>query len=202
GGSSFISGYAGVNAVTASSSLTHSNNTIHYSSKYFIDGTMEAGVNVGHGKAKITLIEEPKKINLSLNKVRYIKDCINGSNINTFNHWIELQAIKNGVNVAKDKNVIGSASLVDLNYPYSRAVDGDITASKYAGSNQSNSCITVDLGQVYDLDEIAVWHYYADGRTYNNNITSVSNNNTDWITVINKTEPETPNGKRVSAYSN
>ena len=62
--------------------------------------------------------------------------------------------------------------------------------------------MTLDLGKNYDLDEIAIWHSWIDGRTFNNNITSISSDNSNWTTVINTTELETANGKRVNAYNN
>lgn len=397
GGSSFISGYAGVNAITSSTDRTHTNNTIHYSNKYFINGKMESGVNTGNGKAKITYIGEakPERKNTKLNNVRYIKDCINGSNKDQLNHWVELQAIKNGVNLAKasnkkqvkevsitnlitngsfengstgwvlenaaitnEKKISGNSSLnlkanvspsmskqtliihtpklnhkyyarlnflssstfttpdsrfewyfsddngtlkffqkdiptnnwiilssvselssasyldetwyirnftvnattdsfvddliiidlteafgagnepskewCDLNISYfegtkiiniyeyekensvinvsgndmvssdvnnmiDNIVDGDISNSGY-GTTNGNTCITVDLESTYNLDEIAVWHYWADNRTYNDNITYVSSDNSNWTEVIHTTEIETSNGKRVSVY--
>ena len=60
-------------------------------------------------------------------------------------------------------------------------VDGIISTSPFAGSTPN--CVTVDLGRTYDLDEVAVWHYYGDGRTYHNNITSVSSDNSNWVTI-------------------
>lgn len=40
---------------------------------------MEAGVNSGNGKAKITLTSTKERVNTKLNNVRYIRDCINGN---------------------------------------------------------------------------------------------------------------------------
>ena len=164
---------------------------------------MQAGVRSDNGEAKITYLGNSlAKVNNNLNNVRYIKDCVNGSTANAGNHWVELQAIKNGINVAKNKIVTanhwvapwGAGSLNTI-------TDGDITTSQYSdGGSDGLTCITVDLGQAYDLDEIAVWHYYGDPRTYNNNVTYVSVNNSTWTTVISTNAVETANGKRVSAY--
>ncbi len=198
GGSSFISGYAGVNSITSMSSTTATNNTIHYSNKYFINGNMIAGTNSGNGSAKITYVSKdlPTKINTKLNNVRYIKDCINGSTANTGNHWVELQAIYNGTNVAKGKTVTGNYSISSSSY----ITDGDITTANYATASGGPACAIIDLGQAYNLDEIAVWHYWGDGRTYYSNTTSVSSDNVNWTTVIANTEPEASRGKRVNAY--
>ena len=204
GGSSFISGYAGVNAITSSTDRTHTNNTLHYSGKYFINGKMQGGVNSGNGKAKITYLgsNEPERVNTIFNGVRYIKDCINGNSVNVYNHWIELQAIQNGTNIALNKQVTGTVDYHSSFNPYSFIVDGDMTSENFSQSSVSNSlqCITVDLGQEYDLDEVAVWHYYADGRTYNDNVTYVSSDNNNWKELIKRTEAETANGKRANVW--
>ncbi len=212
GGSSFISGYAGVNAITSSTDRTHTNDTVHYSNKYFINGTMEKGVRSGDGEAKITFISgiKPERTNTNLNNVRYIKDCMNGSSENTGNHWLELQALYNGVNVAKgtegaiyaeDGSIVSSYNTTTR--AYSLATDGDITAANYTyGTTKTgNQCFIIDLGDYYDLDEIAIWHYWTDGRTYTNNYTYVSSDNSNWTKVIDIQEGETSGGKRVNAYS-
>lgn len=204
GGSSFISGYAGVNAITSSSSLVPTNNTIHYSGFYFIDGNMVSGINSGNGKALISYVSEdkPERINLGLNNVRYIKDCANGSSSNGYANWIELQALVNGVNVAKGKTVTGTTAAHTTFLPYNVITDGDILSSNYSQPNTTgNQCITVDLGTAYNIDEIAVWHYYYDNRTYYSNITSVSSDNTNWVTVISNSSAETVLGKRVNAFT-
>jgi len=205
GGSSFISGYAGVNAILESTDeanpRTHSGNTIHYSGKYFLNGEMLPGTNDGNGKAQITYIgEKPERVNTNLDNVRYIKDCVNGYNATTGNHWVELQAIKDGINLAK--GIIPTGTVVQNDtYPYSRITDGDITSTVYAASNSTGTqCITIDLTEPYNLDEIAVWHYYVDGRTYKDNILSVSEDEINWIDIIKDTSNETNLGKRVNAY--
>ena len=203
GGSSFISGYAGVNAITSASSRTHTNNTLHYGNKYFIDGEMQTGVNSGNGKAKITYVgDAPERINTNLNNVRYIKDCINGNSTNEVdNHWVELQAIKDGINLAKGITATGIDNVSA--HPISYITDGDIDTSKWAwGTTHTGlQCIIVDLGSSYNLDEIAVWHYFKDGRTYYDNVTYTSSDNSTWNEVIKNTDAETSNGKRVSAWN-
>jgi hypothetical protein len=204
GGSSFISGYAGVNAITNDSTLTHSDNTIQFSNKCFIDGYMNSGVNSGNGKAKITYIGSThEKLNSTLNNVRYIKDCVNGSTSNTYDHWVELQAIKDGVNIAYQKPVEGTTGYLDSHLPYSAATDGDITSANYTVSDAFGlQCITVDLGITYDLDEIAVWHYYTDGRSYYDHDLSVSDDNSSWASIIsNNGIQETPGGQHFNAYN-
>ena len=202
GGSSYISGYAGVNSVEESATITHTNNTLHYSGKYFINGQMEEGVNTGNGYAKITYVgNKPQKITTKLNNVRYIRNCISTSTYNNGNYWNEIQAIKDGVNVAKGKEVTGTHDQQST-ANYSNITDGDITYTSFghAVSTATRQCVTVDLEQTYDLDEIAVWNYFGDQRTFYDNITSVSSNNNNFIEVINEEVPETSNGHRINAY--
>lgn len=193
---SFISGYAGVNApkyVTNSNELSY--NTIHPTGKFFLNGKLEFATGDTTPKVVVTYLGKYRERNELLNNVRYIKDCVNGNTVNNYNHWIEIQAIKNGVNIAYKKPVSGSTTSQIV-------VDGIISTSPFAGSTPN--CVTVDLGRTYDLDEVAVWHYYGDGRTYHNNITSVSSDNSNWVTIrdesVTSEIPETVNGKRISAY--
>lgn len=189
GGTSYISGYAGVNSLDASGN--HNLNTKHSSGKYFINTVMKSGKeempnfagtgtmigNTSNGYAKITYIgtDAPTRVNTKLNNVRYIKDCINGNNINGNNHWVELQAIYQGENKAKGK--VPSYTIAEAaTAPYSRLTDGEIDTSLYAATTVIGlQCLWVDLGQTYNLDEIAIWHYYNDGRSYTNNTLSVGN---------------------------
>ena len=203
GGSSFISGYAGVNAIASVNDRTPTNNTLHYSGKYFIDSNMEEDINEGNGKAKITYIskEKPERKNTKLDKVRYVIDCAWANTINDYSHWVEIQAISNGINVAKGKNVTG-AQVSDNNYPLSRITDGDINSANYTATMPTamDRCITIDLGQEYELDEVAIWHYWADKRTYSGHTTFVARDYSNWINITPPSTEEKNNGDRISAY--
>ena len=203
GGSSYISGYAGVNSVENNTTITHTNQTIHYSGKYFIGAEMIEGQNSGDGYAKISFVDtKPKRKNTTLNNVRYIKDCISYNTRNNYNHWGEIQAIKDGVNIAKGKTVTGTTSS-SSSLPYTRITDGDITYSNYAqpSSAASNQCVTVDLGQTYDLDEVALWNYFEDPRRYISNNFQVSKDNSTWTNLSqNEVWLESSNGVRYNAY--
>ena len=144
------------------------------------------------------------KVTSKLNNIRYIKDCVTGNSKNTNHDWVEIQAIKNGTNIAKGKAVTSNGTL-NVSKGAGRAeaiVDGGIDTTQYVQYTRSNDeiCITVDLGTNNDLDEIAVWHYYSDNRVYYDNITSVSSDNTNWTEVMNETMEETFLGKRSNAY--
>ena len=203
GGSSYISGYAGVNSVENNTTITHTNQTIHYSGKYFVGGQMIEGQNSGNGYAKITYVHnKPQRKSTKLNNVRYIKDCTSYNTSTSANNWVELQAIKDGVNIAKGKTVTGTTNQ-NSSYPYSRITDGDITYSNYATPSTASTkqCITVDLENTYDLDEVAVWNYFGDQRRYISNDFQVSEDNNTW-TNLSEEESwyETSNGARYNAY--
>jgi hypothetical protein len=114
-------------------------------------------------------------------KIRYIRDYLQGNTVNTTNHWVEIQAYDtNGVNVALGKPVLGDTTSA-------RITDGITDSSVYAGVvDASRPCyVEIDLGNLYDISYIKVWHYYADGRTYYNTRTDVSHDYSHWITVFN-----------------
>jgi len=208
GGSSYISGYAGVNSVEESTSIKHTNQTLHYSGKYFIGGKMLADQNEGNGYAKITYVrEKPEKKTTKLDNVRYIKNCISYNSANNQNHWDEIQAIYEGENIAKGKSVTGTYPEANsTTYSYKNIVDGTIDSESnsgfgYGSSNSKNQCVTVDLGKEYDLDEIAVWNYFGDQRRYYDNVTSVSSDNKDFTEIIDEASIETSNGHRINAYT-
>ena len=203
GGSSYISGYAGVNSVKEITTITHTNQTLHYSGKYFIGAQVLEGKNNGDGYAKIKYVGvKPKRIIKTLDNVKYIKNCISYNTTNNENHWLEVEAIKDGVNIAKGKTVTGTTPELST-HPYSRVTDGDITSESYSTSQTytTNQCITVNLEQTYDLDEIAIWNNLEDFRSYYKNKTYVSNNNTNWTEIINDASIETSNGHRINAYT-
>ena len=61
----------------------------------------------------------------------------------------------------------------------------------------------LDLGTTYDIDEINIWHYWADGRIYQNKKLYVSSDSNNWLEIFSDTEnvtPETAAGIRISAY--
>ena len=208
GGSSFISGYAGCNAVVKG---TLSSNTLYkyYQSEYneaidsysyndsterdyyFVDGMMLEGVNQGDGKAKIErvvvkdseTVSLPRK-NTKLDSVRYIRDCVATSN--TTKVWNKISAIMNGFDVGVGKT---------------------LEAESIVGSQ---TCRIIDLGNIYKLDEVAVWH--QDGLDYVDHTMEVSSDMSNWnyirghatnidgTAVLIPPETETVAGVHISAY--
>lgn len=145
---------------------------------------------------KITL-----KCSRTRKAVRYVRNWLNGSNANTGNHWVEVQAIDaSGTNVALGKPVSGIALGNGGN-----ATNGSTDTSVFAASDNGTSTplsITVDLGSIVDIETIKVWHYYADGRKYNGNKIETSTDGVTWKTVydsdISGTYVETSAGRTFS----
>jgi len=131
-------------------------------------------------------------------QARYIRDVINGSNINTGNHWAEIQAINSaGTNLALGKSVSGTSSITNANL----ITDGSTISDPYAYTSGSGAqTITLDLGQTQNLSDIKIWHYYKDWRTYNGSKTEISTNGTNWTALYdasqNGTYKETPLGRK------
>ena len=72
GGSSYISGYAGVNSVKEMAKITHTNDTLHYSGKYFLGGTIIPNYNSDNGYVRINYEgTELKQYNKPNSQVKY-----------------------------------------------------------------------------------------------------------------------------------
>lgn len=130
-------------------------------------------------------------------KVRYIRDYLNGSTSNTGNHWIEIQALDSSeVNKALNKAVSSSHALSNA----SLITDGNSATDPYAnGTVGVLQWVKVDLGAVYDINKIKVWHYHSNFRTYHNTKLEVSEDNVNWKVIFDSASQgeyrETPFGK-------
>ena len=125
-------------------------------------------------------------------KVRYIRDYLNGSTSNSGSHWIEIQANDtDGVNVA-----LNADAYDEVGNPEPELTDGNTNTNSYVSGN---TYMEVDLGSVFLLDNVHIWHYYSDGRTYYGTKTEVSVDGQNWITIfdneVDGLYPETPSGK-------
>lgn len=113
--------------------------------------------------------------------IRYIRDYLGfGSTSNSSNHWIEIKAFVGTTNVAAgaysyNSNGVDTPSLTDESLDSAQWQDTGMSSPDFQ---------TVDLGDVYPLDEIVVWHYYPDGRTYFNTRTAVSDDGIYWYDVF------------------
>ena len=134
---------------------------------------------------------------------RYIRDYVNGSSANTGNHWVEIQALDtDGDNKALNQSITGS-SPADASHPYTIAVDGNTDTAQYAYAQGTGlQFVEIDMGALYNIKTLKVWHYYADGRTYHNTKVEVSEDGDNWTVVFDSAAdgeyPETSEGNIIN----
>ena len=155
------------------------------------------GYHYVYTKSGVTLVTPhiPTPLN-----IRYIRDTIAGGNsINGAALWEEIQAFKNGVNVALNKPVLANFSPSSGMSPLSNITNGNINGELIGRTDLGNWHVVVDLGTAQYLDEIKVWHYYIDGRFFNDYKLEVSEDATTWFTIykssVNGTYNESISGK-------
>ena len=139
--------------------------------------------------------------------VRYIRDYANGSNVNAFNYWNEVQALTAGaVNRAQGKTpTISSGTLTNP----ANLTDGTKTTYGYESSgNGIQKYVQIDLGAIYnDITQIKIIHYYLDTRTFHGTKTQYSSDGTNWTTVYDSSvsgeylEPADGSGKTYAVHS-
>ena len=198
GGVSYIAGYAGSRTYNMKLQSTidqpyyplyesvynEETDTTNYSDNpkkiyYFVDGMMFAGVKQGDGYAKIRRVALKNSDTSKLTR----------KNINL-----------NGVRYIRD--CVTSATKATK---ISAIVTGEDKAAGKALSAPSANCKAVDLGEPFDLDEIAVWHGESGGADPKDHTIEVSADNTTWKMIKNKNTSsysvsESVTGIRISAY--
>lgn len=139
--------------------------------------------------------------------VRYIREWSNGSDkYENITHWIEIQAFSHGMNVAKDKAIIGSCEPnldVAGQSTLETIVNGNVSLNEYVSisldvQRKRPVFVQIDLGQIYDLNAISIWHgWWFANNVYLNEL-EVSENARDWIQLYSYTTDayyETSEGK-------
>lgn len=119
--------------------------------------------------------------------VRYIRDWVNGSTSpiyppETKGDWVEIEALIGRNNMALGKSVTTSGTV--LNGSLEKVTNGIINNLDFVSIGDNLINIQVDLGQIYDIEIIKIWHYYDDGRTYNNTKTEVSVDGVTWVKIF------------------
>ena len=196
GKTSYIAGYAGANSLSEAGSAT--NQTNHFSGKYFINGLMVSKSNVEKGKANVELVykatstQYPPQKHQKLSQVRYIKHCMNDGN-----QLVEIQAI----NIATGENLVKKTGVTFSGLSGTAAYDGKIDSNYSTVS----SCVQINLGAIYDLSELAIWHYYASSKSYKNNTLQVSTNGSTWRDIknysqISSTYPSSASGEHFTPW--
>jgi len=113
--------------------------------------------------------------------IRYVRDWLNGSTANAYNHWNEIQVIDfDGTNRALGLTATSNAAMANPAF----MTDGIINASYSGNSSSVLAYAQLDLGALYSIKEIKVWHYYPDGRTYNSTKTEVSEDGIIWYAIF------------------
>lgn len=142
-------------------------------------------------------------VDLNIGKnIRYIRDTINGSNINSNNEWIEITATdlynRNVKDTSEGANISASASgpIIDA----SSVIDGVLTnANPLNVTPGASASVTVDLGQIVKVKSVNILRRYDNNQQFNNTKTEVSLDGANWITLydssINGVYTETSSGK-------
>ena len=114
-------------------------------------------------------------------KARYIRDWLDGSTSNSGKHWLEVRAVLDGVNISQGKPVTSNGTGARLG----KVTDGTTDNGAYAYvTGASPAWVQVDLGAIEEIDEVQVWHYNADGRTYYGTKTEVSIDGVNWFSLF------------------
>lgn len=87
------------------------------------------------------------------------------------------------VNLALNASV--TSSLPAVSGRLTSEVTNGITNGSYFESDPGTGSVTVDLGSQLSVGKVIVWHYYLDGRSYNNNLVQVSPDGSSWTTLFN-----------------
>lgn len=190
-------------------------NSMRYSCQYFQFSTLGYSHNYSMRNIKIECISDYQvpinhdyEITPSITKqgivfagnfinvgmpVRYVRDSTSGNSVNSYNHWNEFQIFNYvGENIAWGKNVTVNGTT----FSNSVVTDGTVNSS-YIYPGTGTKTAQIDLGYIEHIDSIKIWHYYPDGRTYNNNVTEVSVDGSNWITVYSGQKPETSSGNEI-----
>lgn len=115
-------------------------------------------------------------------KVRYIRDYINGSDVDATNQWSELQVFKEGKNIAKGLIPTGSKPLTNASY----LTDDIVDSARAVGTDSGLQYVQLDLGEVHEnVEYVKVWHNISGGRTYNQHMVDVSEDGSTWVRLYN-----------------
>ena len=169
----------------------------NYSGKIFTNTVIkEKSVTDTAGKIEVKYLNK-EKINKNLNKVKYIKDCINGA-VSGSSEWSEIVALVDGDNKARGKSVTSLKNISSVTgHNLSFSTDGD--NNTYAAiSSKEEQCVIVDLERTYNLDSISILH--SDGKSYYGNKTYVSSDGINYTLIRNQEQTETSSGILISSY--
>ena len=144
-----------------------------------------------------------KKQDIGVTAVRYIRDWLDGNNVDNKNYWGEINVITHdGENVLDSSLIRLQAKNEALSTVMVNNIENikDGTLSSYTIDSNGNTvyhyseddyvintgktCIEIDLGQIYnDIDYIRIWHRFADGKFVFNHKLQTSIDGVTWVTL-------------------
>ena len=151
------------------------------------DGSSGLGVGTA---SEYSETSSGKTIAFGAVNARYARFYSNGSNVNTENHYVEIEVYGSkplvpAVNLAPKGTLSSSVNFKSISYVTDNQTDN---TSNYATGAPGKQWVQVDLGASYDLNEVKLWHYYGDGRRYRDVVVQLSNDATfasGAVTVFN-----------------
>ena len=168
-----------------------------------------AGFDVGVDSEYSETIDG-KVIAFATTNARYVRFYSNGSNVNDWNHYVEIKVYGTEVseppieqpaatNVAISATLTTSANFDRTSY----IADGQTTTiNNYANGIPGLQLVQMDLGAAYDLNAIQLWHYYADARSYRDVVVQLSNDATftDGVATVFNNDKDGSSGLGVGAH--
>ena len=154
------------------------------------DRNGSAGLGVGTD-SEYSETNAGKTISFDTVTARYARFYSNGSTVNGANHYVEIEVYGVEPQTVPTMNLVPESTLTSSvtfdNLPYASNTKADNTA-EYARGTSGLQWVQADLGASYDLNEIQLWHYYGDGRSYHDVVVQLSNDATfssGAVTVFN-----------------
>jgi|GEM_PF-6932655 len=130
---------------------------------------------------------------------RYLRCYSNGNNLyGADNHYCEVKVMEGTTNRAAGKTATGSVAIGNPAY----ITDGDTSSATYSQVGSGLQWIKIDLGALYTIDTVQIWHYWSDGRIYYDTKYQISKDGIAWTTIfdsaVDGTYAETSGGKSVT----
>lgn len=144
-----------------------------------------------------------KKNDKKFSGVKYIRDWLNGSNIDNNNYFCEIQVMQNTTNIESGTNIISSGRTPTSNQNIVNPnlyTDNDINTEEYPYISFNDWCyLQIEFDEImYDIEQIKVWHYFKDNRMFNHRL-EISCDGISWISLFDSDVqgcyPETSLGK-------
>ena len=132
-----------------------------------------------------------KTISFATVNARYARFYSNGSTVNGANHYVEIEVYgvepqkAPTINLAPEGTLSSSVPFDNSSFATDKLTDD---TADYARGTSGLQWMQVDLGASYDLNEIQLWHYYGDGRSYHDVVVQASNDasfSSGVVTVFN-----------------